>query len=99
MKIGLNGRYVLAGQVNDIFTFDEFPDKTWYSIVDQNGEEWVYTFDSEDECVPKMSQRVTMIMNSNGTVDDITDDVIEDLLFCSCNEKTSLTNVVMEWYT
>lgn len=80
VKTGLNGRYVLAGQVNDIFTFDEVPGRTWYSIVDQNGEEWVYTFDSKETCVPKMGQCVTMIMNSNGT-ETIYDDTIEDVLW------------------
>lgn len=87
VKTGLRNRYVLAGRVDDIFTFDEVPGKTWYSIVDQNGEEWVYAFDSSDKCVPKMNQRITMIMNSNGTADDITDDIIENLLFCDCNEE------------
>lgn len=88
VKTSLNGRYVLAGRVDDIFTFDEVPGKTWYSIVDQNGEEWVYAFNSSEKYVPKMNQRVTMIMNSNGTADDITDDIIEDLLFCNdCDEE------------
>lgn len=85
VKTGLNGRYVLAGQVNNIFTFDEVPGRTWYSIVDQNGEEWVYTFDSKETCVPKMGQRVTMIMNNNGT-ETIYDDTIEDVLWARPDE-------------
>ncbi len=85
VKTGLNGRYVLAGQVNDIFTFDEVPGRTWYSIVDQNGEKWVYTFDSKETCVPKMGQCVTMIMNNNGT-ETIYDDIIEDVLWARPDE-------------
>ena len=89
VKTGLNGRYILEGTVTDVCTFDEVPGKVWHTIVDQNGEEWIYTYDVTEKCVPGLGQKVVMVMNSNGTVDDITDDSIEDLFFrCNCCDIT-----------
>ena len=89
VKTGLNGRYILEGIVTDVYTFDEVPGKVWRTIVDQNGEEWVYTYEITEKCMPNVGQKVVMVMDSNGTVDDITDDSIEDLFFqCNCCDIT-----------
>lgn len=89
VKAGLNGRYILKGTVTDVYTFDEVSGKVWRTIVDQNGEEWVYTYDVTEKCVPVLGQKVVMVMDSNGTEGDVTDDNIKDLLFrCNCYDIT-----------
>ena len=79
VKTGLNDRYVLAGRVDGIEVFRNGI-KTIH-VVDENGEEWLYSYASMEE-TPADGQKVTMIMNSNGT-ETIHDDIIEDVLFCN----------------
>lgn len=79
MKIGMNGRYVLAGRVDEIEVFHNGI-KTIH-VIDENGEEWLYSYASMEE-TPAKGQNVTMIMNSMGTSDNIYDDHIEDVLYC-----------------
>lgn len=73
---GLHGRYVLGGIVTKIKYENG---KRLVHIVDDNGEEWVVS-DYEVE----FGRRVTMIMQSNGTPDDITDDIVEDVMWNCC---------------
>ena len=76
------GRYILSGIVNDAwYEFDNGANVRVISIVDSNGEEWVC--DGYD-C--QVGQKVTLVMNSNGTTNDIFDDIIEDVLWCNCSE-------------
>ena len=55
---------------------------------DRNGdghldtEEWCYAYSMDATDVPPVSQKVTLVMNSNGTTNNITDDIIEDILWC-----------------
>ena len=76
MKTGLNDRYVLAGRVDEIEVFRNGI-KTIH-VVDENGEEWL-------EETPSDGQKVTMVMNSNGT-ETIHDDIIEDVLWARPDE-------------
>ena len=86
------GRYILSGTVERQAVIpgeDINGNKNvllYCSIVDENGELWVYAYDLQSAAVPPLGQHVTLIMNVNGTPDDITDDIIEDVLWCDCVE-------------
>lgn len=82
VKTGLNDRYVLAGRVDEIEVFRNGI-KTIH-VVDENGEEWLYSYASIEE-TPSDGQKVTMVMNSNGT-ETIYDDTIEDVLWARSDE-------------
>ena len=74
------GRYILSGTVNDAwYEFDNGADVRVISVVDSNGEEWCA---AGYDC--QVGQKVTLVMNSNGTTNDIFDDIIEDVLWCNC---------------
>lgn len=77
VKTRLQNRYVLAGHVEEIEVFRNGI-KT-IRVVDENGEEWLYSYASMEE-TPTDGQKVTMVMNSNGT-ETIYDDTIEDVLW------------------
>lgn len=76
------GRYILSGTVTDAwYETDHGEDVRVISIVDSNGEAWCATgYDCQ------IGQKVTLVMNSNGTTNDIFDDIIEDVLWCNCAE-------------
>lgn len=82
MKTRLENRYVLAGSVNEIEVFRNGI-KTIH-VIDENGEEWLYSYASMEE-TPADGQKVTMIMNNNGT-ETIYDDTIEDVLWARPDE-------------
>ncbi len=90
--VGLRGRYVLSATVsqqNLLHTMDSkgiYRDVLYCFFDDENGDAWCYAYECADETVvvPPMNQSVTLIMNSNGTPDDIDDDIIEDILWCNC---------------
>ena len=79
VKTRLQNRYVLAGSVDEIEVFRNGI-KTIH-VIDENGEEWLYSYASMEE-TPAKKQKVTLIMNSNGT-ETIHDDIVEDVLFCN----------------
>nr|DAT80465.1 MAG TPA: hypothetical protein [Bacteriophage sp.] len=82
VKIRLQNRYVLAGHVDEIEVFRNGI-KTIH-VIDENGEEWLYSYASMEE-TPADGQKVTMIMNNNGTK-TIHDDIIEDVLWAQPDE-------------
>lgn len=82
VKTCLQNRYVLAGQVDEIKVFRNGI-KTIH-VIDENGEEWLYSYASMEE-FPSDGQKVTMIMNNNGT-ETIYDDTIEDVLWARPDE-------------
>lgn len=82
VKTRLQNRYVLAGYVSEIEVFRNGI-KTIH-VVDENGEEWLYSYASMEE-TPADGQKVTMVMNSNGT-ETIYDDTIEDVLWARPDE-------------
>lgn len=82
VKTRLQNRYVLAGCVDEIEVFRNGI-KTIH-VVDENGEEWLYSYASMEE-TPADGQNVTMIMNNNGT-ETIYDDIIEDVLWARPDE-------------
>jgi hypothetical protein len=82
VKTRLENRYILAGRVDEIEVFRNGI-KTIH-VVDENGEEWLYSYASMEE-TPTDNQNVTMIMNNNGT-DTIYDDTIEDVLWVRPDE-------------
>ncbi len=82
VKTRLQNRYVLAGYVDETEVFRNGI-KTIH-VVDENGEEWLYSYASMEE-FPADGQKVTMIMNSNGTK-TIHDDIIEDVLWARPDE-------------
>lgn len=82
MKTRLQNRYILAGHVDEIEVFRNGI-KTIH-VIDENGEEWLYSYASMEE-IPADGQKVTMIMNNNGTK-TIHDDIIEDVLWARPDE-------------
>lgn len=82
MKTLLQNRYILAGNVDEIEVFRNGI-KTIH-VVDKNGEVWLYSYASMEE-TPADGQKVTLIMNSNGT-ETIYDDTIEDVLWARPDE-------------
>jgi hypothetical protein len=82
VKTRLQNRYVLAGHVEEIEVFRNGI-KTIH-VIDENGEEWLYSYASMEE-TPADGQKVTMIMNNNGTK-TIHDDIIEDVLWARPDE-------------
>lgn len=82
VKTRLQNRYILAGRVDEIETFRNGIKAI--HVVDKNGEEWVYSYSSMEE-TPADGQKVTLIMNSNGT-ETIYDDIIEDVLWARPDE-------------
>lgn len=70
------GRYILGGTVSATYYEN---DTRVLNIVDESGEVWCATgYDCQ------VNQKVTLVMNSNGTTNDIFDDIIEDVLWCCC---------------
>ena len=82
VKTRLQNRYILAGYVDETEVFRNGI-KTIH-VVDENGEEWLYSYESMEE-TPADGQKVTMVMNSNGT-ETIYDDTIEDVLWARPDE-------------
>ena len=82
VKTRLQNRYVLAGSVDEIEVFRNGI-KTIH-VIDENGEEWLYSYASMEE-TPAKKQKVTLIMNNNGT-ETIYDDTIEDVLWARPDE-------------
>lgn len=91
--VGLRGRYVLSATVsqqNLLHTMDSkgiYRDVLYCFFDDENGDTWCYAYECADDtvAVPPMNQSVTLIMNSNGTPDNY-DDIIEDVLWCNCED-------------
>lgn len=88
-KPGLNDRYILTGMVTryDVITGLDLNDNEstllYCTIEDECGETWIYAYELGSE-VPPVNQNLTLIMNCNDTPDDIYDDIIEDILWCNC---------------
>lgn len=88
-KPGLNDRYILTGIATryNVVTGLDLNDNEitllYCTIEDEYGETWVYSYELGSE-VPPANQKLTLIMNANGTPNDIDDDVIEDILWCNC---------------
>lgn len=88
-KPGLNGHYILTGMVTryDVITGLDLNDNEstllYCTIEDEYGDTWIYAYELGSE-VPPVNQNLTLIMNCNGTPDDNFDDIIEDILWCNC---------------
>lgn len=88
-KPGLNGHYILTGMATryDVITGLDLHDNEstllYCTIEDENGDAWCYAYELGSE-VPPVNQNLTLIMNCNDTPDDIDDDIIEDILWCDC---------------
>ena len=75
--VGPLGRYILQGTVSGVYNQCEC---IW--ISDQYGEDWFfYGF-----CPLQRGESVTLVINSNGTPNDFSDDFIEDVLWSDCTQ-------------
>lgn len=89
MKPNAAGRYILGATVSQQNLLHTMNSKGIYRDVlycffdDENGDTWVYSYEPDSE-IPPVNQSVILIMNCNGTPDDIDDDIIEDILWCNC---------------
>ena len=91
MKPNAAGRYILSGTVvqEPVIECEDLDGNNiqllYCMIEDCNGESWCYAYEMDNlNDVPPMYQSVILIMNCNGTPDDIDDDIIEDILWCNC---------------
>ena len=91
MKPNAAGRYILSGTVvqEPVIECEDLDGNNiqllYCMIEDCNGEVWGYAYEMDNlNDVPPMYQSVILIMNCNGTPDDIDDDIIEDILWCNC---------------
>lgn len=88
-KPGLNDRYILTGiatrynVVTGLDLNDNESTLLYCTIEDECGETWIYAYELGSE-VPPVNQNLILIMNCNDTPDDIDDDIIEDILWCNC---------------
>lgn len=93
VKPNAAGRYILSGTVvqEPVIECEDLDGNNiqllYCMIEDCNGEVWGYAYEMDNlNDVPPMYQSVILIMNCNGTPDDIDDDIIEDILWCNCAE-------------
>jgi hypothetical protein len=91
VKPNAAGRYILSGTVvqEPVIECEDLDGNNiqllYCMIEDCNGEVWGYAYEMDNlNDVPSMYQSVTLIMNCNGTPDDNFDDIIEDILWCNC---------------
>lgn len=91
VKPNAGGRYILSATVTDeavmhVTDLDENElDLLYCFFEDCNDESWCYAYEMDNlNAVPPMYQNVILVMNCNGTPDDIDDDIIEDVLWCDC---------------
>lgn len=91
VKPNAAGRYILSGTVvqEPVIECEDLDGNNiqllYCMIEDCNGEVWGYAYEIDNlNDVPPMYQSVTLIMNCNGTPDDNFDDIIEDILWCNC---------------
>jgi hypothetical protein len=91
VKPNAAGRYILSGTVvqEPVIECEDLDGNNiqllYCMIEDCNGEVWGYAYEMDNlNDVPPMYQSVTLIMNCNGTPDDNFDDIIEDILWCNC---------------
>ena len=91
MKPNTGGRYILSGTVvqEPIIECEDLDGNNiqllYCMIEDCNGESWCYAYEMDNlNDAPPMYQSVILVMNCNGTPEDIDDDIIEDILWCNC---------------
>lgn len=75
------GLYIADAVVTQYDTFSECPGRVWITYTDADGEQWVATDDFSGG-LPEIGRRVTLVMDANGTPDDLTDDQIDGVLWC-----------------
>jgi hypothetical protein len=92
VKPNAGGRYILSGTVvqEPIIECEDLNGNNiqllYCMIEDCNGESWCYAYEMDNlNDVPPMYQSVILVMNCNGTPEDIDDDIIEDILWCNCD--------------
>lgn len=97
MKPNAAGRYILSGTVvqEPVIECEDLDGNNiqllYCMIEDCNGEVWGYAYEMDNlSDVPPMYQSVILIMNCNGTPDDIDDDIIEDILWCDCESAADV---------
>lgn len=91
VKPNAAGRYILSGTVvqEPVIECEDLDGNNiqllYCMIEDCNGEVWGYAYEMDNlDDVPPVNQSVILIMNCNGTPNDIDDDIIEDILWCNC---------------
>lgn len=97
VKPNAGGRYILSGTVvqEPIIECEDLDGNNiqllYCMIEDCNGESWCYAYEMDNlNDVPPMYQSVILVMNCNGTPDDIDDDIIEDILWCDCESAADV---------
>lgn len=73
--VGPFGYYILSATVEESYEHNT----VWF--VDEFGEDWFFN----GFCPVNQGDHVTLIINSNGTPNDFSDDYIEDVLFSDCD--------------
>ena len=86
---GASGLYVAGATVERVFPGDG---ETIYWFSDDDGERWIICAGvlaeiSQRDDLPTVGQRCTLIMDSNGTLDDFEDDYFADVLWSCCPDE------------
>ena len=83
-KVGPLGRYIAPAIVRGLYATDENQIEVWCSDA-LDGDDWFFIVDNETEL--RINDRLQLVIDANGTPDDLSDDKVIDALFChDCNE-------------
>lgn len=88
-KVGPLGRYIAPATVERVFTADPSDNAPVFWFMDDDGERWIIRGDwlqkiTDRTDFPVEGQRVTLVMNSNGTPDTFEDDYFDDVFWSCC---------------
>ena len=84
-QIGATGRTVRAASVWSMARTNENDNEVEICFTDAvDGDDWFYYCPASDPIVHDLhiGERVTLVINGNGTPEDLTDDFPEDVLYC-----------------
>lgn len=85
-QIGATGRTVRPASVGglSLTSTNDNEVEIWFSDA-EDGDDWFYYCAASDPIVHDLhiGRRVTLVINGNGTPDDLTDDYPEDVLYCN----------------
>lgn len=78
------GRYIANAVVYDMYPAERNQIEVWCSDTN-NGDDWVFLVDTETDL--RIGDRIDLLIDSQGTPTDYSDDVVIDCFYChDCDE-------------